>query len=466
MKKILALLLALVLVLSFSLVSCDELLSDDLFGDDLLDGEDDDGNKKENSKLENNKNNKDDDDDDDDDDEDDYYIDGDYAVNTGEVNGTIISGSNGGTIISGSNGTIISGSNGGTIISGSNGGTIISGSNGTIGTEIGGIVIGTGDDGSISITVPSVTDKNENILDDFFDDTEIGDVIETEKDDFDANESTQNNNGGSDIGGNTEIATEDNNNNNNSSNNNNSNDDYYDETESEDIPVDSEERETEKEFEGKAPTYDTLEETYNAAIDNIAQADNITVTSLQEISVSVYGFTQKLLENYVIKKYDGNNFSLKKTSGIGQEVTTSEVRYVDGTIYKSSSDSAQDTTEQYEGTRTQAILATGDASFDEKFVGVPASWLLQGNLYTTGNKSYVEFALSGDQCMSLFSSISAYVSAEDITSASYTVYFGENGEIESMVALVSMKVDLGEIKNLPANFSYEVVYSNMGTTTV
>ena len=408
MKKILALLLALVLVLSFSLVSCEELFDEDLFADDDRDDKD-----------------RDEKDDEKEDGDDDFYNsnqDNKFEMNFDYGSENYTGEYIGGTIISGSNGTLSPDAETSVVIGGIGGnGSIAIGGNGSIGVGGGSIGIGGG-----SIGVGGGSGLGDNVV--IYPGIEGDGTITTETsipngDDEDYFEGANTGTGSSGNSGSTQI-----------------------------------------------PNDQTIVEKYNSAASKIVEADNITITSLQEIRVSLYGFSQNLLTNYITKKYDGDNFlSSNQNSGLGQEATSETVCYVDGTIYKSSSDSAEDTVEQYEGTRNQAIAATGIDLFDEKILVIPESWLADADVFKTeSERYYISINLSGEQCLELLPILATVVQAKDITSVNHTIYFGANNEIESIVTIVSMKVNIDQlsVQNLPAEFVSTIVYSNVGTTVV
>lgn len=171
-------------------------------------------------------------------------------------------------------------------------------------------------------------------------------------------------------------------------------------------------------------------------------ASNFTVVADEEMFVHLlqngetFDYDDK---QTTVKKYVGNDFSM--VSQNADSVNQLNCQYVGGMVYNVRSEDGHAI--RYYATPDQLSQVLGMNPFAAKFVNIPDSWFsgIVFLKYQNDNRYCLEFELQSEQHNLIFENTDIFKSFDtsEISNVKYTVYFTEEGRLESAVSSAVLK---------------------------
>ena len=220
-------------------------------------------------------------------------------------------------------------------------------------------------------------------------------------------------------------------------------------------------------------SYETLNgmtpwQLYSQERAKINSVSNLTVIADQEMLVylsqdgETFDYSDK---QTTVKKYVDGDFSM--VSQNADSVNQMNCRYVDGMVY--SVRSVDGHAIRYFAASEQLSQALGMDPFSSNLIAVPDAWFYGIKFYKDNNdtKYYLEFELLSEQYNLIFDELDIFTSFDinEISDVKYTVYFTEEGQLESAVSSAVMKTENNGMETT-VNYSIKSAVRDIDKTAV
>ena len=181
------------------------------------------------------------------------------------------------------------------------------------------------------------------------------------------------------------------------------------------------------------PTVDTLggmtaEEAYAAALAQLAEFNNFTMVTTQDITMTVTGYGEMVMNQTVVTKMAGSNVYIKTENDM-EPTAEMECWFVNDWFYAIS----QGVSFKANITYAEFMEKYGpDASADSMLIGFPAEWFKDIKFYVDGDSYYIELVMSSEEYLNYVDNTTGMdiSSADDIV---YKVYFDAEGNLGDVI---------------------------------